>query len=203
MTNNEGCDGLPLDNGKNKEQLIRWAKNINQAGLPDWDGLPDMDLYMDQVVTYLEKQLEICKGPYDEKIITSSMINNYVKHGTIPPTTKKKYSQRHLAALIGTCVLKQVLPISTIGQIIQSEDVAKAKQQMYNDFAKRQNESVCDDVGEFVEKIESFDPDDRAKFIDYAAELAVKSSIQRTLSLRILSELFGGQDEKRSRKAGK
>lgn len=86
--------------------------------LPRWNELPDIELYLDQVVNYLERYLDIFSGNRDEKIITKTMINNYVKQGIIPAPEKKKYNKTHIAYLLVICILKQVYSISDIGELI-------------------------------------------------------------------------------------
>ena len=86
--------------------------------LPRWNELPEIDLYLDQVVNYLERYLDIFSGNKDEKIITKTMINNYVKQGIIPAPEKKKYNKTHIAYLLVICILKQVYSISDIGELI-------------------------------------------------------------------------------------
>ena len=87
--------------------------------IPRWSELPNLDLYLDQTVTLLDKYLKnyICNK--DENIITKTMINNYVKQGLIKPPKKKKYSRVHIATLIVICTLKQVYSISDILELIK------------------------------------------------------------------------------------
>ena len=91
---------------------------IMKIHIPRWNELPEIDLYLDQVVSYLEKYLEQYNVIKEDKIITKTMINNYVKLGIMPAPEKKKYSREHLAYLIVICVLKQVYSISDIGKLI-------------------------------------------------------------------------------------
>lgn len=85
-------------------------KNNNLAR---WHQLPEIELYMDQMISYIEDQVSRISF-LDEKLITPSMVNNYVKLGLIPKPNKKKYNKEHLAFLISITILKQVLPISMI-----------------------------------------------------------------------------------------
>ena len=66
--------------------------SLAQPSIPHWDALPDLDLYMDQVIAFMEKYLSLF-GDSRDKLITPSMINNYVKLGVLPPPVKKKYNQ--------------------------------------------------------------------------------------------------------------
>ena len=102
--------------------------------MPRWNELPDIDLYLDQVVNYLEKYLGILSSNDDDKIITKTMINNYVKQGIMPAPEKKKYGKTHIAYLLVICILKQVYSISDIKKLIaltiKNYEVGKA----YNRF---------------------------------------------------------------------
>lgn len=107
---------------------------IMKIHIPRWNELPEIDLYLDQVVNYLEKYLEQYNVNKEDKIITKTMINNYVKLGIMPAPEKKKYSREHIAFLVVICVLKQVYSISDIGKLIsltiQYFEISKA----YNRF---------------------------------------------------------------------
>lgn len=91
---------------------------ISKIHIPRWNELPEIDLYLDQVVNYIEKYLGQYNANKEDKIITKTMINNYVKIGIMPAPTKKKYNREHMAYLIVICILKQVYSISDIGKLI-------------------------------------------------------------------------------------
>lgn len=91
---------------------------ITKIHIPRWNELPEIDLYLDQVVNYLEKYLGQYNVNQEDKTITKTMINNYVKLGIMPAPEKKKYSREHIAYLIVICVLKQIYSISDIGKLI-------------------------------------------------------------------------------------
>ena len=82
---------------------------------PDWDMLPDIGLYMDQVITLIDRvfSMRLPKGE-----TTRSMINNYVKSGLVPRPVGKKYDRDHLARLLMVCVLKQALSMEGIGRLL-------------------------------------------------------------------------------------
>ena len=115
---------------------------IMKVHIPRWNELPEIDLYLDQVVNYLEKYLGQYNANKEDKIITKTMINNYVKQGIMPAPEKKKYSKKHIAYLIVICVLKQVYSIGDIGKLIsltiQYFELSKA----YNRFCANLEVSV-------------------------------------------------------------
>lgn len=92
--------------------------DIGGFKLPRFHELPDVGLYMDQVVSIIDKYFKVLDRDDDKPIITSSMINNYVKLGIIPPPVRKRYGADHLAYLIMICLLKQVLSMSEITLLI-------------------------------------------------------------------------------------
>ena len=82
------------------------------------EDIPNIDLYMDQVTTFMDEQLEACKRYEDDKILTKTMINNYAKNNLLPPPEKKKYSKEHVLTLIFIYYFKNILSISDIQSIL-------------------------------------------------------------------------------------
>ena len=115
---------------------------IMKIHIPRWNELPEIDLYLDQVVNYLEKYLSQYSTNKEDKIITKTMINNYVKQGIMPAPEKKKYGKSHITYLMVICVLKQVYSINDIGKLIsltiQYFEISKA----YNRFCANLEISV-------------------------------------------------------------
>lgn len=108
--------------------------------LPRWEELPNIDLYLDQVVTLMEEYLgNVSK---EEKIITKTMINNYVKHGILKSPENKKYNKEHLAKIIVICILKQIYSINDISKLIKlALDTAQINVS-YNRFATELEKSI-------------------------------------------------------------
>ena len=83
------------------------------------EDIPDIDLYMDQVTTFMESHLKhSTRNPAEDKILTKTMINNYAKNDLLPPPVKKKYSKEHVLLLIFIYYFKGILSISDIQQIL-------------------------------------------------------------------------------------
>jgi len=80
--------------------------------------IPDIDLYMDQVTTFMEKKLGPTKRNKKDKILTKTMINNYTKDGILLPPKNKKYSRQHMILLILVYNLKQILSIKDIATLL-------------------------------------------------------------------------------------
>jgi hypothetical protein len=99
------------------EELLENIKNNDYVFSKD---IPNIELYMDQVTTFMEKNLGLFKRLNDEKILTKTMINNYSKCDILPPTDKKKYSNEHLILLLFVYYLKQTLSIQDIKTLLDS-----------------------------------------------------------------------------------
>ena len=84
----------------------------------DWEQLPDFSLYMDQVLSYMERQVLRFDG---DDGLTAAMVNNYTKGGLLPRAEGKKYSREHLAYLTVICVLKQVLSTRDMKLLLDQE----------------------------------------------------------------------------------
>lgn len=114
--------------------MMSFSNEILSYHCPRWDEFPDIDLYMDQVVNILEKNLSIFEESYSGKIITSSMINNYVKQQVVKPPKNKKYDRVHLSYLFVVCILKRIMSIPEICQgiegILKKYDISE----VYNIF---------------------------------------------------------------------
>lgn len=76
--------------------------------------IPNIDLYMDQVTTFMEEQLRSTKRHEEDKILTKTMINNYAKNNLLPPPIKKKYSREHMLLLIFIYYFKNILSFNDI-----------------------------------------------------------------------------------------
>ena len=80
--------------------------------------IPNIDLYMDQVTTFMDEQLDSTKRYSDDKILTKTMINNYTKNNLLPPPVKKKYSREHVLILIFIYYFKSILSIKDIETVL-------------------------------------------------------------------------------------
>ena len=106
-----------------------------EALLPRWRELPDLELYMDQVLGLTERYLGACPG-LDSRGLTASMVNNYVKLGVLPAPLRKRYSRAQLARLIVICVLKPVLPIASIKKLLEAGLRDSAEETFYDGFCE-------------------------------------------------------------------
>ncbi len=80
--------------------------------------IPGIDLYMDQVTTFMDAHLAASKRHPEDKILTKTMINNYAKNNLLPPPLKKKYSKEHLLVLIFIYYFKGILSFNDIQALL-------------------------------------------------------------------------------------
>lgn len=105
----------------NREDLINSITEslgrIHHIGLEE---IPNIDLYMDQVTTFMENKLRSStRNPEEDKILTKTMINNYAKNDLLPPPVKKKYSKEHILLLIFIYYFKSILSIGDIQTLLK------------------------------------------------------------------------------------
>ena len=116
------------------------AASLGQRKLPRWEELPDLDLYMDQVLSLIHRYLGPEESP-DGKGLTSSMVNNYVKMHIMPPPEKKKYNRIHLAYLITICVLKASLPMAAVQDLLSRAMKEQDEAELYDEFCRLYEET--------------------------------------------------------------
>ena len=101
-----------------KRELLDMIQGFNTIDFITPETVPDIDLYMDQITTFMDTHLASCKRYPDDKILTKTMINNYTKNDLIPPPVRKKYSKEHVLLLIFVYYMKDFLSISDIKTLI-------------------------------------------------------------------------------------
>lgn len=116
---------------------------------PKWSELPTIDLYLDQVLLYVN-QLDSSSIVDDDKGLTAAMINNYVKNGHLDKPIKKKYSRRQLARLIVITCLKNVFAIQEISKTISSLTKDGDSEAMYDNFVMCMNEGKREGLPEVI-----------------------------------------------------
>lgn len=113
------------------EKLKEINDGIAQIRLQPWEALPDLALYMDQVLQYMPRQkLEITP----DDILTASMVSNYVKSGIMPGASGKRYNREHLVYLTAIQMLKQVLSVRNTGELIRLTKGKKDAQVFYEEY---------------------------------------------------------------------
>ena len=102
-------------NEERLQDLFSYLGNLSHVKA---DEIPDIDLYMDQVTTFMDSHLKDMRRHPGDKVLTKTMINNYAKNDLLPPPEKKKYSKEHVLTLIFIYYFKSILSISDIQSIL-------------------------------------------------------------------------------------
>lgn len=117
--------------------------SVSNLHIPRWEELPNLELYLDQVVTIIENYLkDLIPTNKEDKIITKTMINNYVKHGILKPPVNKKYDRTHISRLIVICILKQIYSINDISLLIKLALETSSIEISYNKFCISLEKSI-------------------------------------------------------------
>ena len=108
---------------------------------PKWEDIPNIDLYLDQVLLYVN-QACVPISPDIDKGLTASMVNNYVKHGYLTKPDKKKYQRKQIARLIAITTLKSVFSIQEIAQTLNTLQTQASSDQLYDAFVDYMNHGI-------------------------------------------------------------
>ena len=171
------------------DELQNLRTRMEQERPTPWEDLPDIALYMDQLISYMPRQLI----RFDEgNALTSAMVNNYIKDGLVPRAEGKRYGPIHLGYLTAVVALKQVLSVRDIGALMSAgRALEKTPPEQYGYFCRALDHALTDTA-------QSIDPElpdrDLAKL---ALELAVRSYANQLACQRILSILQPQEEKKR------
>lgn len=188
------------------DDILKLVDEItNYIEIKDYE-IPDIDLYMDQVTSFMDNKLSSFKRNESDLILSKTMINNYAKDKVIPPPNKKKYSKKHMMLLIWVYHLKQTLSINDIGKLmnfIGKEEDNINYTEMYNNFLDIQKKSSnnlkvnFDDMLHSIENTNS-NLDDNEKLFLLVLELISSANIQKRLAEKIIDNYFNDSKDKTS-----
>lgn len=114
--------------------IKKYNEMLGNYKLPRIDEIPDLELYMDQVIIYAKKYFSVFPYSDQDNFITPSMINNYVKSGIIPAPHGKKYTRRHIAYILTLFFLKQILSLEEAKVLSALEIKASDEKTAYEAF---------------------------------------------------------------------
>jgi hypothetical protein len=140
----------------NESSFASIMEEISQGGDISISDIPDIELYMDQVTTFIDNKLGYHKRTLKDKILTKTMINNYTKSKILLPSKNKRYNRQHMIQLILIYYLKQILSINDINilfgplfkNMASSKDGMDYLSSLYNGFLQ-----VKDNSTEDIEKV--------------------------------------------------
>jgi len=155
------------------DELSELREKLRSQRPVAWEQLPDFSLYMDQVLSYMDRQT-LRFGPEDG--LTAAMVNNYTKSGLLPRAEGKKYRREHLAYLTAICVLKRVMSAKDMevvlsAQLDRQQDVARGYDQFRDSLDKALN-LITDMMEGYSEEADAADAAVNFALLAYAAGLA-------------------------------
>ena len=181
-----------------KEEVAGLAGRM--AGAPQIapEEIPDIDLYMDQLTTYLDKRLGFYSREEGSPFVTGAMVNNYSKAKLLPAPVHKRYGKIHVMLLSLVCQLKRILTIQDLGRLLAPMQEEKDAAGLYGDFLEAQREAFAKtpaEAEELVKGLDRFPPEDgaRAKAV-LAVRLAARAQRDVMLAERILDTLAPGEE---------
>ncbi|WP_032079659.1 DUF1836 domain-containing protein [Clostridium drakei] len=181
------------------KKLLEEASSFEQL---EFSGIPDIDLYMDQVTTFIDDKFSRLKRNEEDTTITKTMINNYTKAGILMPPKKKKYSRQHMVLIILTYYLKQILSINDIQELFAPivEDINKPEnskldlKDIYDNFLAIEKKETEDFKLAFEKSLDcqhnDENKDDTSKLIIIVIKLILKASIEKRMAEKIIDGFF-------------
>lgn len=168
-----------------KKTLKEYKEMFSEKRPQEWDAIPDIELYMDQVISYMQRQhlgLEINEN------LTSSMVNNYAKQNLMPRANGKKYDRTHIAWLTAICLLKQVVSVSDVKTLldcqIQDEEISIFYEKYMN---------ILDDELNKIDNLIDV-KSDKNEVANLALSLAISSYVQKLACECLIDTLLEEED---------
>lgn len=195
---------------QNMEDFISdLLKDFKENSFLDTSHIPNIELYMDQVTTFMDDHLNIFKRNVEDKTLTKTMINNYTKSHLLPPSNKKKYSKDHILLLLFIFYLKPILSITDIQRVLEPlqeqlldtdspvslEDfynsVKNAQLEQFDYFSSQILTSYKASKDLFPEAIE--EDHELLSIISIIYMLSLQSSMQKSLVTQLIDTYFPSQ----------
>ena len=162
------------------DEIAELKQRMAQERPVGWEAFPDLGLYMDQIISYMPRQLIHYN---EEEALTSAMVNNYIKDGMLPRAEGKRYSRIHLAYLTAICALKQVLPVKDVSRLIRLGMEGQEPREIYDYFRQELDRALNETAGSLDENVGE---DDLAGL---ALGLALRSYADKLACQRVLDLL--------------
>lgn len=171
------------------------------------DDIPNIDLYMDQVTSFLDDNLKATSRAKtsDERLMTKTMINNYAKNDVIPPPVKKKYSKEHMLVLIIVYYFKSILQINDIQELLtpitdrffgkdSDYGIEEVYNEIFNSKASQLKEVTEDVLSKYAESMKTFkdapvDSRDYLQIFDFVCALSCDVFVKKLLIEKIVDSL--------------
>lgn len=189
----------------NEDFINSIMESLSRVNYIKPEEIPNIDLYMDQVTTFMETHLAASKRFPDDKILTKTMINNYAKNNLLPPPVKKKYSKEHVLMLIFIYYFKNILSINDIQNLLGplTDNYFNAKgelnlEDIYNEVFSLEKEQLDiikkDIIQKYTVSQETFDDKDSSErdfltLFSFICTLSFDVYLKKQLIEKIIDQL--------------
>ena len=199
---------------KYTNEILNLLRSIQNIDYITPDEIPQIDLYMDQVTTFMDEHLRSSKRFEEDKILTKTMINNYTKNNLLPPPVKKKYSSEHMLLLIYIYYLKNFLSINDIQSILNpltekffGSEVGLSLIDIYRQIVELEQENINSQARDIIRKLnksgEAFadveDPEEKKLLTTFAfiCMLSFDVWVKKSVIENLIDDTLG--DKKKSK----
>ncbi len=171
------------------EKLIdnfkKWFDEFEKKNLPSYEELPEIELYMQQLIYYLKIESRSLETSNEDHQITTSMINNYVKAKIVDQPNKKKYSKDQICQLLEIIYLKKVLTLPEIKQIfdVTYKDSSETAYKNYSEIKRQATKKAVQDA---KIQLNNIDYTNKNEVVEAALDLAAKANAYAVISKRLL-----------------
>ncbi len=188
-------------------------KSLSRVDYIRPEEIPNIELYMDQVTTFMDEQLSSTKRYPGDKILTKTMINNYTKNNLLPPPVKKKYSKEHVLILIFIYYFKSILSIRDIETVLKPltekyftgdnpldlssvyEEVCKMEKERVEPLQQSVREAYDKSCSVFSDMPEGEDKND-LKLFAFLCNLSFDVYLKKVMIEKIIDEVSSKEGEK-------
>ena len=205
-----GAKSMTIDTQDLLNSIIQSLNRIHHIKPEE---LPNIDLYMDQVTTFMEQRLRSAtRNPNEDKILTKTMINNYAKNDLLPSPNKKKYSREHILVLIFIYYMKGVMSISDIQELFSplnekyfGTDKEFNLQDIYNEVFSMEYDQIDSLKKDIIKKFRTSEktftdvPEDEREFLQLFSFICLLSYDVYVKKLLIEKIIDGMAEEKKEK----
>lgn len=171
------------------ESIKKFKDKLINSRPEEWEQIPDIELYMDQVILYMKRQ-HIGLELEDEETLTSAMINNYIKSGLLPRANGKRYSREHIGYLTAICLLKQVLSVGNSDTLMKNALSDMGIEKFYGQYKEMLDM-------EFKKVAEQIDENStKEQMTKMALQMAISSYAQKLACEKLLESIPKETEEK-------
>lgn len=160
-------------------------KKLLSYEIVDKEDIPNLDLYMDQLLLFIEEKMNTLKRHEEDKTLTKTMVNNYVKGKVISSPVKKKYNKNQIMKLIMISQLKNILQLSDLKELCDSTNLEEESLANYYDFYRDEQKRIYTELMNSSE----IDIDNKDEIIKSIITLSVEADIRKRVSEILIDKL--------------